>query len=814
MYFIDIKIFQNILKSKIRIMNKFFNYKLILFIILPRIVLICFPSAISAKKVISPIAPQLMKYNIVWNSQSKNSSESMPCGGGDIGLNVWVENGDILFYLSRSGTFDELNLFPKLGRIRVHFFPNPFRKGAFFRQELKLSDGDVEIIGKDNFKVLIWVDVFHPIVHIDMQGNKPVNVEAYYESWRIQDHQWIKPQEFNASRGYTLFQKNIREKYPAIVRKDNIGYEGNNVVWYHRNRDNGTIFDLTVEQQKLESVKDKIPDPLKNLTFGGMMNGDGMKEPDIIMGEYAHIPFKGWGLKSVIASKQHHLRIYLYIDNADSVDEWKNGLNNLVDISQRTQKNAHKNTINWWNQFWNRSYIFINPAQNDTTSRPWQVGRNYQVFRYQLGCNAYGKYPTKFNGGLFTFDPVYIDSSYSQISPDHRNWGGGTFTAQNQRLVYWPMLKSGDFDMMPSQFDFYNRILPVGLLRSQIYFKHKGACWGEQVEQFGLTCAGDYKWADVSEFPDGVEENAWLEYHWDTPLEICLMIMDLQRFTGQDVSKYMPLIENCIDFFFEHYLQEGRRNSIKPLTQDGKLIIYPGSALETYKCTYNSSCTIAGLQTLVSRLLEMPKNYLTEKQRNYWENYLKMVPPIPFRYIDGHKTIAPAVVWSRINGSEIPQLYPIFPYGLYGIGKPDLDVAINTWKYGLDNEQQRDYVSWHQNAIFCARLGLTDEAAGITLKKLGDSNRRFPTFWGPGHDWVPDHNWGGSGMIGLQEMLMQTDHRNIYLFPAWPKTWNVDFKLHAPYKTIVEGKLRDGKMIELRVTPQERLKDVIILNFK
>lgn len=33
-------------------------------------------------------------------------------------------------------------------------------------------------------------------------------------------------------------------------------------------------------------------------------------------------------------------------------------------------------------------------------------------------------------------------------------WGGGTMTAQNQRLVYWPMLKSGDFDMMPSQFDF------------------------------------------------------------------------------------------------------------------------------------------------------------------------------------------------------------------------------------------------------------------------------------------------------------------------------------------------------------------------
>ncbi len=38
-------------------------------------------------------------------------------------------------------------------------------------------------------------------------------------------------------------------------------------------------------------------------------------------------------------------------------------------------------------------------------------------------------------------------------------------------------------------------------------------------------------------------------------------------------------------------------------------------------------------------------------------------------------------------------------------------------------------------------------------------------FWGPGYDWTPDHNWGGSGMIGLQEMLLQTNGNLILLFP-------------------------------------------------
>ena len=109
-------------------------------------------------------------------------------------------------------------------------------------------------------------------------------------------------------------------------------------------------------------------------------------------------------------------------------------------------------------------------------------------------------------------------------------------------------------------------------------------------------------------------------------------------------------------------------------------------------------------------------------------------------------------------------------------------------------------------------MGLTDDAAKLTLFKLKDSGRRFPAFWGPGFDWTPDHNWGGSGMIGLQEMLLQTNGKQIYLFPAWPKTWDVHFKLHAPYNTTVEATLKDGKITSLTVLPKERAKDVVVMN--
>jgi hypothetical protein len=749
--------------------------------------------------------PSLVEpYNMVWDTQSLNSGESMPCGGGDIGLNAWVENGDILFYMSRSGAFDENNLFPKFGRVRLKFSPNPF-EGGKFRQELKLKEGLVEIEGTkegSSTVVRIWVDVFSPVVHVESASTRPVTLEAVYESWRINDLEWTSTAQMNASRGY------VGAPVKAVVYRDSIGFDENSVVWYHRNRDN-SIFDITVEQQGLDHVKDQLWNPLKNLTFGGKMSGSNMIAAGTAQGKYADTEFKGWKMVSIRPSRSQHLRVYLHTDNTPDVDSWKAGLNKIVSEAGAAQKTAFTKTQAWWKEFWERSYIVVNHAKADPSSEAWQVGRNYQLFRYQLGCNAYGKYPTKFNGGLFTYDPSYVNEKLP-FTPDHRNWGGGTHTAQNQRLVYFPMFRSGDFDMLAPQLNFYLQALTNAELRTEVYWGHKGASFTEQIEQFGLPVAFEYGWNRPDYFPKGVEYNNWLEYQWDTQFEFGLMMLDLERYTGADITKYIPFIESGLTFYNEHYQYQAKMRSRSVFDGDGHLILYPGTAVETYKMAYNATPTIAALKTILTRLLGLPGNYLTPESRAKWEEMLKRIPPIAFREKEGHKTISPAWTWSRINNQEFPQLYPVYPWGIYGIGMPDIETAVNTWKYGADRPNQKNHISWHQDAIFCARLGLTDEAAAITVKKLGDSGRRFPTFWGPGHDWVPDHNWGGSGMIGLQEMLMQTPDERIFLFPAWPKDWDVDFKLHAPGNTIVEGSLKDGVVTRLKVTPESRAKNVVI----
>lgn len=73
-------------------------------------------------------------YAVVWQSQSKDASASMPLGGGDIGCNVWVEKGNILLYAQRSGSLSENGEYLKLGRLRISFTPDIFALDTTFCQ--------------------------------------------------------------------------------------------------------------------------------------------------------------------------------------------------------------------------------------------------------------------------------------------------------------------------------------------------------------------------------------------------------------------------------------------------------------------------------------------------------------------------------------------------------------------------------------------------------------------------------------------------------------------------------------------------------
>ena len=715
----------------------------------------------------------------VWTTQSRNASESMPCGGGDIGMNVWVEQGDVLFYVARSGSFDELNTLLKAGRFRLSLSPGLDMKN--FRQTLHLEEDYVEV-SDGQLSVQLWADVWKPVVHVDVSSPKvKQSIAVTYENWRTKEKELTKRECFQTSYKFAA-PKGMK------AHADDIVATNNGILFMHQNGAE-TIFDATVSQQGMDVVKDRLYNPLKNRISGGRMLAKGMVLVDRISGRYASSDYEGWMFATKVPQRTLHLEVVM-ANVQGTLEDWAAELEATAKSIRRTAD--CEASRQWWREFWQRSYIEGNGS----------IIRNYNLFRYMLGCNAHSQWPTKFNGGLFTFDPEYVNPADEyKLSPDFRNWGGGVHTAQNQRLVYWPALKNGDFDMLKAQLDFYLRIYKNAEERSRLYWGHEGACLTEQIENYGLPCYPEYGTKRPAGFDPGMERNAWLEYEWDTCLEFCMMALEAHRYGGMDIKDYLPVIRSCLRFFDEHYQYLANQRGAKRLDGNGKLVLYPGSGGETFKGAYNSTSTIAALRTVAEALMAI--HYDQEEMKAL----LSRLPDITLR--DG--MIAPALHYERVQNVETTQLYPVFPWRMYGVGRPDLDVARRTYENDTLAVKFRSHVGWKQDAIWAACLGMTDEAQRLVTLKMQDGPHRFPAFWGPGYDWTPDHNWGGSGMIAVQEMLMQEVDDRIYLFPAWPRDWDVRFRLRASRGTIVEAELRQGKVVNVNVTPA-RDKEKIVVN--
>lgn len=444
-----------------------------------------------------------------------------------------------------------------------------------------------------------------------------------------------------------------------------------------------------------------------------------------------------------------------------------------------------------------------------------------------LASNVNGCEPTLFNGGLFTFDPLYVNGKKGPgYTPDHRQWGAA-FTAQNQRMMVWPLLKTGDFDFFSTAFSFYLNGLPNAMARVRHYWKHDGCCFEEQSAITCLPGACQYGFVEggrrsrPKDFEVGVQNHPAGGMVYEAQLEYSWLMLQYHQFSGVDITPYLPFIEQSVIFYDEHYRFRCKQLTGKELDDNGKLVIYPANTLEHHPESRNPTSIIAGLRRVLTELTNLPEKYTSTVKKERWQNILDRLPEMPKGNNDkfGGAYLKPSGNYEH-NSWHCPEMFPLFPYQIYGIGLPDLDLMKHTsLATGKDRYKT---IAWEQANIHAAKLGETELAQELNAKKMDNGPFRFPAFWPETIDWAPDHNWGGSGMIGLQEMLMQIHtsfdevrngkHGKIRLLPAWPKEWNVAFKLHAPGQTTVEGELNQGKFTELTIMPESRRQDLIIID--
>jgi len=278
------------------------------------------------------------------------------------------------------------------------------------------------------------------------------------------------------------------------------------------------------------------------------------------------------------------------------------------------------------------------------------------------------------------------------------------------------------------------------------------------------------------------------------------MMLEYAAHTGDEEflrTKALPFTDAVMRFFDEHY----------GLDASGRLDMTPSQALETWWDTTNPMPEVAGLHDLTRTVKALPAGLVPEELKGLLARLEPKLPPIPTREIDGARMLAPAERFADKRNVENPELYAVYPFRLYGLGKPDIDLAIRA----LERREDRGHFGWRQDDMFMALLGLAEDVRKGLVERASkwDAHHRFPAFWGPNYDWTPDQDHGGVLMKTLQLMLLQAEGEVIRLLPAWPAGWDADFRLHAPGRTVVEGRVRGGKLVKLEVTPRSRRSDLI-----
>lgn len=714
----------------------------------------------------------LCSYDVTWDSPSHDASGSMPLGNGDLAVNVWVDpSGDVLLLLAKTDAWDENSLLLKLGRVRIRLSPSPLSAGAIFEQKLRLSSAEITIRLGDA-RLRVWADANAPVIRVDVDSESDSVVTATVECWRDE------PRTIKTQTGDMFRQLGGADPHPTVVHPDQFFDDADSVTWCHHNAAREPdAYAVNMRLQGLGDLVGKLPHPLTGRTFGATVAGDGFEKLD------------RRSLRSA-PRRTHTLTICALTEHPSTPERWRDSVRTLARTHATPDKAAHDA---WWRDFWSRSHVIVtSPSKNPVFAEPhYTITRAYILQRFMNACAGRGAQPIKFNGSVFSYG--------KPDDPDFRRWGGPGFWFQNQRLIYWPMLADGDWESFRVFARTYLDQLHTQRHRTRTYYNHPGAHFPETATFWGAEVSAHYGWTPFHERTTPEAECRYVRYYFCGALELSLMLHTWYEYT-QDESIVrdflLPIASEVIEFYAHHY----------PRDASGYMRIEPSQSLETWQDATNPTPDVAGLRYLLPRLIALPG--VDAERRERWSRLLESVPSIPTTEQHGVRLIAPAERFRMLKNVENPELYCVFPHRLYGLGKPDLALARQTFAA----RRHVEHTCWHQDDIQAAYLGLTHTAkANITRRASAESHSesRFPAFWNAFHDWIPDMDHGGVLQTAMQAMLLQCEGDQILLFPAWPAEWDVDFKLHAPKQTVVEASLKAGKVVAIKVTPESRASDIV-----
>lgn len=752
----------------------------------------------------------LDQYNVIWESHSQDHTGQMPLGNGDIAAGVYaIENDAIYMLLAKNDAFSYNGDIFKTGRVKIALDPNPFEEGKPFEQTLDLKTGSIRIKA-DAVEILVWADANRPVYHVQIDAPYEITVTASADPWERFD---------------TCGRNRTAEPIDPPTQDVLLARNGH-VLWYYAVGDR-SVYPTELAFYEAESAASEYPDPYRFNTFGNLLESPELElQGDILSG----------------SGQRFDIRIHASCDQEPDIDQWIADLESQAEepIDVRADWQAHSD---WWSDFWSRSWITI----SDNTIAPTDRGRldhegyittrevkdggalvaqSYNVFRYLMACQSRGRVQSKFNGGLFTQPLRYqpkryndqirlnghweIDGELFISHEDDRLWAR-RFTFQNQRLLYWPLLMSGDGDLMQPFFRYYFDMLPVRRAINKSWFGHDGVYFRENIEptggerDCGPSARKDYRLEDkpLKTPPGGNTAGSYHHsYYFTSGLETTAMMIDYAKHTEDTQFRdelLVPFAREILTFYDQHYGRD----------EDGKLRLDPAQALETWWVAINPATDVSGLLHVLDELLAMEVG--TDEDRTQWKRLRSEMPEVHLHEIDGRLAIAPGLEFGAKHNAENAELYPVFPFRRFGLGRGNVDILKWTMEHRT-NKNAFKYGCWTQDQIMWAYAGNAAQAKDGLVHRFSKASTmcRFPVYGTEGPDSCPDLDHFGSGSTALQRMLAQEVDGKILLLPAWPKEWDTDFKLHLEGNTVITGTVKDGELRTWNIVPPSRANDVIV----
>jgi len=719
---------------------------------------------------------QIENYNIQWKTNGDTPLKSIPIGNGDMAANVWINTKqELSILLSKSDAWSEQSELLKIGKINIQIsnFEHIFKHGIFVKLSLKeatiyLTD---DTLARKNC-VKIWADANRNVIWVEYSSEMSSNLNINTEFWR--NNQSIENLSLPGSSKQWF---NESEMFAKITNDSILNVNNNRISWCHFNKT--SAHDFLLQKNGIFKTNKLPPDPLLNRCFGAYVFGNKLEKEST--------------QRLISKNKKNHLiGIFIETQQPTTIEKWQSKCEmdlNTIHIEQIEQYySAHKQS---WDYFWNQSYIYLNSTQDAVNAT-----KAYSIQRYLLNCTSKGKYPIKFNGSLFTIPYKSDTSKYSNLqNPDYRNWGGA-YWFQNTRLIYYSMLYTGEYDKMKPFFNMYFDILKLSKQKTQTKFNHSGAYFPECMYFFGAEPLHyDYQNTDTT-------KTMTLKYAWQSGVELSFMMFQyyLRQPRKSFFTDTLLVFSNEIrDFYIQHYNED----------ENKKILIKPAQVLETWKNAVNPLPEIAGLSYLSYLMLIQPDSILPKNEKQKWAAFQQKLPTIPINEINGISYLAPAQIFQDKTNVELPELYAVFPYPIYG--KVQIN-DLSTAKVAYDIRIDKFFRGWSQDDLFLALLGYTSEARVSLNDRVTSINfeKVFPGFYGTNFNEIPDIDHGCIIMLTLQRMILQENLNQIHLLPAFPMAWSGKFKLFAANNTCIEAEIKNGVIQTLNITPQYRFNDILI----